>query len=193
MAAVKFLLAKDEVDPNSCDNAGRSAFSYAVPSWQLETCQILVKVKNIDINSTDEQGQTPLLEVARLLKWVATEVHYIRAEIFERDRNFSGCANWVADEVQQAMIDGSMAELEKYKTIFNLLVDKRADHGAEDDDGNTLESYQQSERRLWESYQANARRVRKETCQRNSPSRNPCCFVALHSEWPGPSFSSLLW
>lgn len=61
-----------------------------------------------------------------------------------------------------------MAKIKEYKSIFNLLVEKGADRGVEDDDGNTIESYQQSERGLWESYQADAHKARKQTCQRNS-------------------------
>lgn len=45
-----------------------------------------------------------------------------------------------------------MVRLEEYKAIFNLLVEKGADCEAEDDYGNTIESYRASERILWESY-----------------------------------------
>ncbi|KAL2673671.1 hypothetical protein Neosp_012114, partial [[Neocosmospora] mangrovei] len=66
-----------------------------------------------------------------------------------------------------------MAKIKECKSIFNLLVEEGADRGAEDCYGSTIETYQQTERSLWELFQADARKTRKETCQRNSTSRNP--------------------
>jgi len=56
----KLLLERRDVDPNRCDDCGRTALSWAAERGQKNTIQLLLQSSDVNVNLADVEGRLPL-------------------------------------------------------------------------------------------------------------------------------------
>lgn len=58
--STKLLLERRDVDPNRCDDCGRTALSWAAERGQENTIRLLLQSSDVDVNLADVEGRPPL-------------------------------------------------------------------------------------------------------------------------------------
>lgn len=107
---VLLLLADSRVDPNSVDNKGRDALSYAAEEGHApeegnpEIFKAVLRHRQIDLESTDPDGVTPLMYAAHKGNLDVVQQLVRRANVLAQDKHGRNAVSWASNQRKPSVL-----------------------------------------------------------------------------------------